>query len=601
VIKLSVVIPTRNRKHLLQRSVPSLLGQEFPPEQCEILIVLDSSSDGSEEYLRDCQSTFPLRIMHSARRGPSAARNVGIQAAQGELVLFLDDDLICPPDLFRLHCKAHAAAEPRVVHGPIYVAPGSAPTIVRYVSELFYENHYRPFDPAMELRYPADLNGRVLILSSMANSSMPREALQRCGGFDEEIFAAEDLELGLRLWKMGLVFRFLPGAAVHEHYIKSSWEFMRWQERTLAAGELRTSRKHPEYRPCSMLASFAESRAPRRWLRDVLMRSPISPVPLLSLPLRMEESFYSLPALRSAAVCVFRIAEKTARLRSSLRTAGSWRALQGEFGRTLPVLCYHHVGPLRDGVPAYLTVPPANFERQIRWLARHGYTAVTCADWLRWRREGRDLPAKPVLITFDDAYQETADFAFPILRRYGFTAVMYVVTGCIGGTNTWDEARGIASLPMMSAAEIRRWDAEGIEFGAHSRTHPNLTALTAAECLDEIRGSREDLAALLGKPVVSFAYPYGKHNAAVHEMARGEFDMACSVVEGINFLRTDLHLLRRAYVGPYDNMLEFAYIVCHGGLGIFRKLRGRLGVRKRLRELANLILRQKAGNSRRTG
>ncbi len=589
MIKLSVIIPTFNRRQVLERTLPALLAQDLAPEDYEIIVVMDGSTDGTAKLLRNLKPKCTFRTLEAPHRGPSAARNVGIQAAVGELILFLDDDLICVSDLLRQHCESHADSEPRVVHGPIYIAPGSAETVIRYVSEAGYEGYYRTLNQGMELRYPTEFGSSIAVLSSMANSSMPRDLLLRCGGFDEQIRAAEDLELGLRLWKMGVPFRFRPTAVANEYYVKSSWEYLKWQARTLAAGDIRTCRKHPEYRPYSLLSFLAETRAPKKWIRSALIRFPVPLVPLLAFPLRLEKWFCRFALMRRAGTRLLHAAERIARLRSALFATGSWNELESEFGRCCPALLYHHVGPARPGTWIEWTISPVEFERQICWLARRGYVGIRPSDWLRWRREGTGLPEKPILITLDDAYEDTAEFALPILQRYGFSAAVFVVTRRVGATNTWDEADGCGTLQLMSAEQIRHWAVQGIEFGAHSRTHADLTKLSAEECASEITGSKSDLSALLGAPVVSFAYPYGEYNDAVRDLVRTEFDLAFSTDEGINFLAGDPHLLRRMNISPSDSLPEFALKVRGTGLGTFHRWRARIRLRTRLKRAMGRI------------
>ena len=251
---------------------------------------------------------------------------------------------------------------------------------------------------------------------------MDRDLFLRSGGFDELVPAAEDLELGLRLWKMGAPFRYKPEAIAYEYFVKSSRQYLKKQARELGVGDLRISRKHPEYRPYSRLAHFAETNFSKKWLRKAFVGSPISPVPLLALPLRMEERFYSIGPMLKAGLRLFRAAESVTIMRSFLNSAGSWAVLNSEFDRKLPVLMYHHVGPYRPGTYRPITISPERFERQIRWLARRGYAGITPSDWLRWLREGKGLPEKPILLTFDDAYADVAQYALPILKRYGFSA-----------------------------------------------------------------------------------------------------------------------------------------------------------------------------------
>lgn len=319
------------------------------------------------------------------------------------------------------------------------------------------------------------------------------------------------------------------------------------------------------------------------------MRSPVSPVPLLALPLRFETWFYRFSPMRKLGGHLLRFAETVARLRSALSVAGSWKALESEFDRKLPGLLYHHVGPSPSGSPHAISISPRRFERQMRWLARRGYVGITLSDWLRWRREGTGLPEKPIIITFDDAYADIAEHALPTLRRCGFGAVVYVVTGQLGRSNNWDEALSSSNLRVMTAEQIQYWAGQGIEFGAHTRTHPDLTQLSATDVSAEVVGSKNDLSALLGSPVISFAYPYGAYNDAIHELVQREFQLAFGVDEGMNYLRSDPHLLRRTNIGPTASFLEFSLCVRRGKITTFRSLRNKLAVRTRLRRTLSHI------------
>jgi hypothetical protein len=218
----------------------------------------------------------------------------------------------------------------------------------------------------------------------------------------------------------------------------------------------------------------------------------------------------------------------------------------------LPVLLYHSISRIPGRSPfEYLVIPPEKFEAQIRGLSRRGYNSIRAIDITRWQREGVPLPKKSVLITFDDGFEETAERAFPVLRRYGFTATMFLITGLCDADRSFEGRR------VMTPEQIRYWAQEGIEFGSHTRTHRDLTTLDAAALESEIAESVDDLRAILGAPVESFAYPYGRFSDSARRAAGRVFGAAFTCEDGMNDRTTNSLLLRRTIVSPTDTLPEF--------------------------------------------
>lgn len=264
--------------------------------------------------------------------------------------------------------------------------------------------------------------------------------------------------------------------------------------------------------------------------------------------------------------------------------------MSAENNRRLPVLLYHHVGPNRPNTYRSLTISPEKFERHVRWLANNGYHAIRPSDWSAYLRNERQPPDKPVMLTFDDAYEDLVTYAFPVLKNYGFVAAVFVVSQTIGGTNTWDERNGSGTHRIMTAGQIHDWANLGIEFGAHTRTHPDLTTLSATALSEEIEGSAEDLRHVLGRSVHAFAYPNGSHNAAIETCVRRAYDLAFTVEEGLNNARTDPYLLKRTMVQHGDSLFDLMCRVQFGSSPIHH-LRAQLRVRSRIaRALAHLHL-----------
>lgn len=228
----------------------------------------------------------------------------------------------------------------------------------------------------------------------------------------------------------------------------------------------------------------------------------------------------------------------------------------------LPVFMYHNVRP-----PTGLAVAdergepwmdPASFRRQMEWLIGRGYRGITLPELLAWVAGKGELPRRPIMLTFDDAYVDIGDHALPLLEEIGFGATVFVVADQIGGYNAWDVAQGASARRVMSAAEICRWRDRGVDFGAHSRTHPDLTTVSETQLEDEVAGSQRILSGVLGAPVRAFAYPYCRQSAAVRQCAARHFDVSFGCKRGLNARDTDRHLLRRSEPRADNGSLDLA-------------------------------------------
>jgi peptidoglycan/xylan/chitin deacetylase (PgdA/CDA1 family) len=174
----------------------------------------------------------------------------------------------------------------------------------------------------------------------------------------------------------------------------------------------------------------------------------------------------------------------------------------------LPILCYHNVAAAPKDAPfKLLYVSPESFERQLWILRRLGLRGVSIGEGIARLRNGASHGC--VVFTFDDGYTDAVTTAAPLLKRYGFAATCYVVSGAVGAYNTWDAEYLRERKPLMSGAQIEQWLGAGMEVGSHSCTHPRLHKLPSDAALAEIAESRAALRKMLGVPIEHFAYPFG--------------------------------------------------------------------------------------------
>lgn len=215
---VSVVVPTYNRRPRLESVLTALARQDLDGHAMEVVVVSDGSTDGTDDYLRSDDVPLEITVVAQPNQGVARARNAGVEAASGELVVFIDDDVVPEPECVRVHADSHArAADPTVVIGPLLT-----PETARLKPWVKWEQRmlYKQYD-AMDAGHYAPTARQFYT----GNASLPRELMVRSGGFDEEFRRAEDVELAYRLADMGVTFVFEPAARAFHHADRSyeSW------------------------------------------------------------------------------------------------------------------------------------------------------------------------------------------------------------------------------------------------------------------------------------------------------------------------------------------------------------------------------------------
>jgi peptidoglycan/xylan/chitin deacetylase (PgdA/CDA1 family)/2-polyprenyl-3-methyl-5-hydroxy-6-metoxy-1,4-benzoquinol methylase len=228
--------------------------------------------------------------------------------------------------------------------------------------------------------------------------------------------------------------------------------------------------------------------------------------------------------------------------------AASWR---------LPILTYHRIAERGPAALARYRVSPHAFEEQLRYLRDARFHSVTLDEWRVAKERREPLPGRAVMLTFDDAYLDLAQHGWPLLERYGFSAVVLAVTDHVGGRSVWDAAYG-EPAPLLGWDDIRRLRDRGAQFGSHSATHPHLTALSPEEVVREAARSRATLERELGTRVTTLAYPHGAEDAAVQQLVGAcgyTFGLSCR--PGPSELWDPLLALQRIEVTGDDTLPEF--------------------------------------------
>jgi glycosyltransferase involved in cell wall biosynthesis len=268
---VSVVIPSQNRREMLERCLGALARQDVAPGTFEVIVVDDGSSDGATEMVEALETPYELRLLRQDSRGPAAARNAGIDASTGRICLLIDNDIVASPDLVAAHLAGHERHERALGVGPLTQVPPRARDWYAHTFAAEWNKHYDDLS-----RRPAtwmDCYG--------GNFSAPRAALVESGGYDTDQIAAADVELPYRLWRTGFVPQLFPGAgAVHDDQKRASRILKDSARRGRAY--LQFAERHPGAEP-DLLGSFQVDGSREVTLRRILISLRVPPRLLVAL------------------------------------------------------------------------------------------------------------------------------------------------------------------------------------------------------------------------------------------------------------------------------------------------------------------------------
>lgn len=232
---------------------------------------------------------------------------------------------------------------------------------------------------------------------------------------------------------------------------------------------------------------------------------------------------HKITAVKADEIIQEDTAEKTGETETETENKSSAIAI------TMPILMYHHIRNFpdqNDKIGYNLSVTPEDFANQLDLIKSREYTAVNFRDI-----DANNLPEKPIILTFDDGYDNFYSSAYPLLKERNMTAVVYVISG-------------FNKDGYLTSEQIKELSDDGIEIGSHTTSHPNLTAITPEKALVEVIQSKNNLEKISNQPVISFCYPAGKYNEEIIKKVEQNYKYAVTTDRGEAELKNPYSLAR---------------------------------------------------------
>jgi peptidoglycan/xylan/chitin deacetylase (PgdA/CDA1 family) len=216
----------------------------------------------------------------------------------------------------------------------------------------------------------------------------------------------------------------------------------------------------------------------------------------------------------------------------------------------IPIVTYHKI--CYDKEFGINVVWPSQFQRHMKYLHERKFHPITFIDIVKG-----NIPSNPIIITFDDGYQSIFDYALPILQKYHFRAVIYIITNFIGKYNLWDAKLSGNRFMHLNQEEIYALHQAGMEIGSHGKTHRGLIFLNREDIESELSESFEFLKDLTHQRILSIAYPFGLQNNQIQQIARKVgYHFGCINLWGVQ-PKNNPFCLKRIPVYRIDNLNVF--------------------------------------------
>lgn len=223
----------------------------------------------------------------------------------------------------------------------------------------------------------------------------------------------------------------------------------------------------------------------------------------------------------------------------------------------IPVLMYHKIPNAEIQSQHKIFVTKANFEKHLQFFSREGFETLTFSQLEKFKKQEipfKEFPEKPLILTFDDGYRDNLENASPLLRKYGFTAQIFLLANPHIASNEWDVSKTEPTHEIINGSERQKWILSAFEIGSHGFSHKKITEMSPEEAWAELKNSKLALEKEFQTPVNVYAFTYGDTNKKMAHLAEAAgYTYAVNTDTGGVLIEQSPHEIFRTNIFPHEN------------------------------------------------
>ncbi len=493
--RFSVVIPTYQRKDLLLTTLESLAKQDYE-RPFEVICVIDGSTDGTSQTLYSKKFPFKLMVLEQENQGAGTARNNGAQKADGEILVFLDDDMEACPEFLTELDQSFSHPEFTVVTGDILLDPKSPKNPLTSFLDTYSKERIARLKNGQEINEVDIWSGQLAIR---------KHIFFKYGGFDGEFnidgqYGNEDMELGLRLIRGGEKIAYNSEVKSYQYYEPEVKQHLR-RGRDQAYTDLLYVRKYPLQRFRYLLS---RDKSKLHFLIKLIAGIPllsglISFLLFILLKLFFWLNVWTGPIKRLPFGSYLIEYEK-----------GIKTALKELNYQPIKVLVYNSFASSSSAdipIISKYRVKPKDFLWHTRLLKSFGFNIISPKDFIANIYSGLPLPKNPVLITFDVGFKDMADI-LQELKADKITGVIFTNNELIGEFKTYERLKKAREAPVLNASDLQAFQAIGWSIGVQDSTLPYPYNGSVKALQETIESAVDELSTLVSESPSFYTYTH---------------------------------------------------------------------------------------------